>query len=450
MAPSVVLVGLVAINAGLGWGMASTLLAGPLFVLVSCTVVVGGKRAVMPAARAGIHPERSGFGLRRWLSDHLIAMSRVTRALYESLYLKPFLRLLGARIGRWAEVSTITYIDPDMLTLGEESFLAGETVVAPAVFHRGCVAVAPALVGRRSFVGNGAILPGSCQMGDNSLLGVHSVPPTSAIPPGTAWLGSPAMFLPRRQESQKFPEELTFRPRRGKVAGRLAIEFVSIALPWIFLELGVLLDANLTFGLAAVLSPLALLALMPVLTFGLGLAMYLAVVLVKWVVIGRYRPRVEPMWNLFVRRTELMTSLYITLAVPMLVGLFTGTPFIGPLLRLLGARIGRRAWIAATALSEFDMVEVGDDAALNEDAALQTHLYEDRVMKMSRVKVGAGSSLGACSVVLYDAEVGAGAFVDAATLVMKGESLPPGTRWRGIPARAIGGGDTRASTTEAA
>ncbi|MET7551818.1 hypothetical protein ABZS95_31755 [Streptomyces sp. NPDC005479] len=44
------------------------------------------------------------------------------------------------------------------------------------------------------------------------------------------------------------------------------------------------------------------------------------------------------------------------------------------------------------------------------------------------------ASIGVRSVVLYDARVGVGARLDALFLVMKGECLPDGTRWRGIPA----------------
>jgi non-ribosomal peptide synthetase-like protein len=450
MAPSAALVSLVTVHAGFGWGMASTLVAAPLYVLVTCAVAIVGKRLAMPVARAGIHHERSAFGLRKWLSDHMVGQTALIRTIYDTLYLKPVLRLLGARIGRWAEVSTINFLDPDMLTLGDESFVAGETVIAPAVFHRGCVSLGPARVGRRSFVGNGAILPGGCEMGDNSLLGLHSVPSGSSVDAGSIWLGSPAIRLPRRQTSQPFPEDLTFRPRPSLVAWRLGIEYLRLTLPAAIVELSMLLDLYLTIRLAAVLPPLALLALLPVLALGAGVACFLSVVVLKWLVIGRYRPRVEPMWNVWVRRTELITGLYATLAAPLLNGFFTGTPWVGMFLRLLGARIGRRVWLATTSFSEFDLVELGDDAAMAEEAALQTHLYEDRVMKMSLVRVGAGSSLGAVSVVLYDAEVGAGACVDAQTLVMKGESLPSGTRWRGIPARAVAEGSAEVSTATAA
>jgi carbonic anhydrase/acetyltransferase-like protein (isoleucine patch superfamily) len=38
-------------------------------------------------------------------------------------------------------------------------------------------------------------------------------------------------------------------------------------------------------------------------------------------------------------------------------------------------------------------------------------------------------------VVLHDAEVQDGAALGELSLVMKGERLPPGTRWQGTPAR---------------
>ena len=50
--------------------------------------------------------------------------------------------------------------------------------------------------------------------------------------------------------------------------------------------------------------------------------------------------------------------------------------------RLMGCKIGKRVFTDTTDHSqEFDLVSIGDDAALNEDVGLQTHLFEDRVMK---------------------------------------------------------------------
>ncbi|MBH1937432.1 amino acid adenylation domain-containing protein [Streptomyces sp. AV19] len=421
---------------GFGWAALATLATGPLVVLATCLLVLAVKKAVLPSARAGIHRERGAFGLRKWIADGVLTMSlTVTHALYSTLYLVPFLRALGARTGRWSEVATVSFVDPDMLIIGERSFVADIGVVGPAVFHRGRVALAPAEVGRMSFVGNGALVPGSCRMADNSLLGVHSVAPERPVDPETTWLGSPAIFLPRREESRKFPARLTYEPTPGLIAARLAIEYFRVTLPATLGALGVLGAVWAAAQLAAAGPPVALFLLGPALGLGAALAVTLAAVVLKWLVVGRYRPRTEPLWSVWVRRTELITGLYENLVVPAFVNLLTGSPWAAPVLRLFGARIGRRVWLNTTYLTEFDLVDVGDDAAVGEFTSLQTHLFEDRVMKMSRVRVGAGASVGMRSVVLYDARVGAGAGVDALSLVMKGERLPDRTRWRGIPSR---------------
>jgi hypothetical protein len=111
-----------------------------------------------------------------------------------------------------------------------------------------------------------------------------------------------------------------------------------------------------------------------------------------------------------------------------------GTPLLPWYFRLLGARIGRRVYSHTTGLLEWDLVEVGDRAALNDDCVLQTHLFEDRVLKASRLRIGADCTVGAVSVVLYDSKMEDGSRLDALSLLMKGETLPAGTAWAGIPA----------------
>ncbi len=274
-------------------------------------------------------------------------------------------------------------------------------------------------------------------MGDKSLLGVHSVPADQQIEPQTSWLGSPAIFLPRRQESQKFDEDLTYHPRPSLVAWRFFIEYFRVTLPATVIALTLLGASALTVEMTTMLSPLALLLLLPLLLMGIGVAATLLVVLLKWVIVGKYRRRVEPLWSAFVRHSELITALYEAVAVPSLLGWLTGTPWIAPVMRLLGVKIGKRVWMDTTFITEFDLVDIGDDAAIGASTSLQTHLFEDRVMKMSTVKIGVGASVGSRSVVLYDAEVGARASLDALSLVMKGESLPAESQWRGVPARSL-------------
>ena len=53
------------------------------------------------------------------------------------------------------------------------------------------------------------------------------------------------------------------------------------------------------------------------------------------------------------------------------------------------------------------------------------------------VTIEAGATVGTRTIVLYDAVVGAGASLGSLSLLMKGEYLPPGSQWRGIPAQRV-------------
>jgi len=412
--------------------------AGFIFVLTTCAAVAIGKKVVLPCVHPGVFPLRSWFGLRKWVADKLMMTSlAATNSLYATLYTLPWLRLLGARVGRRAEVSTVSNIDPDLLVLGQESFVADFAVVGASRYHNGLVSLGTTELGSRCFVGNAAVVPGDTHLAHGSLLGVLSVPPTVAVQAGTSWLGSPALFLPRRQASEKFDENVTYRPPARLVVCRLAIEFVRIVLPPTLMFSLFFLYAVVSFELSQMVSGVVLAAVLPTVYLAAAVAVVGVVAALKWLIIGRYRPRVQPLWSHFVWRTELVTALYESVAVPALLRWLTGTPLLRPLLRMFGARIGRRVYLETTYLTEFDLVRVGDDAALGGLTSLQTHLFEDRVMKMSTVVIGPGCTVGPRAVVLYDADLGAGAELEALSLAMKGESLPARSCWRGIPARPV-------------
>jgi non-ribosomal peptide synthetase-like protein len=88
-------------------------------------------------------------------------------------------------------------------------------------------------------------------------------------------------------------------------------------------------------------------------------------------------------------------------------------------------------------ITEFDLVDVGDDAALNQGCTIQTHLFEDRVMKISNIQIGRRCSVGGMAVVLYDSRMEEGSALNDLSLLMKGEDLPADTFWEGIPARSV-------------
>ncbi len=417
------------------WALAATPLAGLVLVLMTALVVGLGKRAVMPRAQAGIYPLHSSFGIRKWMADKLMMISlTLTNTLYATLYAIPWLRSLGARIGRRSEVSTVSHIDPDLLVLGAETFVADIASIGAATFHNGYVALGPTVVGSRTFLGNASVIRSRTKLAGNCLIGVQSVAPSEPPEPGTSWLGSPAIFLPRRQVYDNFSESLTYRPAARLVAYRLFVEFFRIVLPPALLYL---LGALVALAAVRVSGPLTRLALLPAIYFTAAVAVTLLVAALKWLCVGRYRTRVEPLWAPFVRHSEFITGLYESTVVPSLAAMLAGTPWIAIVLRLFGVSIGKRVYLETTFLTEFDLVHIGDDAAIGRASSLQTHLFEDRVMKMSHINIGRGCAVGPRAVVLYDSELGADARLDALSLVMKGESLPANTSWRGIPAQLV-------------
>ena len=412
--------------------------AGLLFVLILSMLLVCVKNLVLARVEPGTFRIGSLVFLRKWFVDRLMEMSLLlTNSLYATLYLAPFLRGMGSRIGRLAEVSTISHITPDLLDIGDESFVADIAHVGPMVMAGAFCTLAPVTIGRRSFVGNAAFVPGGTRSGDNSLIGVLSVPPADTVPPDTTWLGSPPLHLPEREQSESFPEHLTYAPTRKLLLGRLFCEFFRVTLPASLLFAGglllirasaMLLAAHGMAGAALLLAPAAL---------DIAFMLTLLVAGLKKILVGTYQPRVRPMWSSFVWRSELVTALYENVVVPMLLARLTGTPFFAPVLRLFGARIGRRCCIETTFVTEFDLVEVGDDCCISQACSLQTHLFEDRVMKMSRLRIGNRCSIGPRAVVLYDAVLEDGVRLDGLSLVMKGETLARNTRWQGSPAAKL-------------
>ena len=165
-----------------------------------------------------------------------------------------------------------------------------------------------------------------------------------------------------------------------------------------------------------------------------GLLSLAFVVLLKWTLIGRYKQRAVPMWTFFVWFSEAVTNLYEGVAVPNFLRYLRGTPWLPWALRLLGAKFGRGVYLDTTDITEFDCVSIGDYSELNALCCPQTHLFEDRIMKIDQVRIGERVTLGARSTVLYGAQVGDEARLGPLTLVMKGETLPAGSSWHGCPA----------------
>jgi non-ribosomal peptide synthetase-like protein len=147
---------------------------------------------------------------------------------------------------------------------------------------------------------------------------------------------------------------------------------------------------------------------------------------------GRLKPQIATVYDPAFWRVERYWKLMMPVRT-----VLAGTPMRNALMRMLGVKVGRRVFDDGCALSEHTLVEIGDEANLNEHALLQAHSLEEGVFKSDTVRIGAGASVGVRCLVHYDVTVGDDTHLDADSFLMKGEVTPSGSRWRGNPAKLV-------------
>ena len=433
--PALLVVGVAVRGADtLGAAVGAALLAVPVAtvagVVTYAVLVLCGVRALSVGLRAGHHPVHGGVAWRAWTVERLMSTARTALfPLYASLFTPVWLRALGMRVGRRVEASTVLAL-PSMTTVGDGAFLADDTMVATYELGGGWLRIASASIGERAFLGNSGMTAAGRAVPDHGLVGVLSATPKRAKA-GSSWLGMPPMKLPRAVEAADAGR--TFDPPRRLVVARALVELCRVVPVMCAVTLVVLAAAALEF-LAAGPGGVAAAALgCGVVLLGCGVVACVVAVAAKWSLVGRFRVTQRPLWSAFVWRNELADTFVEVLAVPWLVGSVGGTPLMNLWLRCLGARVGHGVWCETHWLPEADLVDLGDGASVNRGCVVQTHLFHDRIMRMDRVTLGAGSTIGPHGIVLPGADLGAGATVGPASLVMRGESVPADSRWLGNP-----------------
>ncbi len=410
-----------------------------IFVVLSALQILMCKWLLLGRLKEGVYSIKSGFYLRKWVVDKLMETSLdMLQTLYATLYLNPWYRALGVKVGQRAEISTAAFILPDLLHIGEDSFIADGAALGPARVIDGKLILRKTEIGARSFIGNSAYVTVGAHVGSNCLLGCQTSPPGEVTPDGTSWVGSPAMYLPKRQKPEhQFAEERTYHPGRLLYVQRLIIEFFRIILPATAFVVFTTLMLSTSIQIEDIYGPMITILFFPLIYLVFGLAAIVLTVVMKQLIVGRYKPDEQPLWSGFVWRTELVTGFCENFTDAFFTQHLQGTVFLPWYFRLLGMRIGRRACIMTMDFTEFDLVRLGDDVALNEDCTIQTHLFEDRVMKISTVEIGSRVSIGTYTLILYGTVIEDDVKIGDLSLLMKGERLYQGSQWAGAPVKRV-------------
>ncbi|MFF7637717.1 Pls/PosA family non-ribosomal peptide synthetase [Kitasatospora sp. NPDC008050] len=417
------------LGAALGGALLAVLPATLAYGLCYALLVLAAVRLLSLGLRTGHHPLHGRVGWQAWTVSQLMDLARETLfPLYAGLATPVWLRLLGMKVGRRAEVSTVLAL-PSLTTVGEGAFLADDTLIAPYELGGGWLRIGRAEIGRRAFLGNSGMTAPGRAVPDRGLVGVLSATPKKAKK-GSSYLGMPPVRLPRAADTAD--QSLTYDPPARLLWARGLVEVCRLVPVLCSAALGVLTAA----ALCALGSPWLIAPLCGVVLLAAGTLACLVSLAAKWLLVGRFRAVEHPLWSSFVWRNELADTFTEVLAVPWLVGAVPGTPVMTLWLRGLGARIGGGVWCESYWLPEADLVTLGEGVSINRGCVLQTHLFHDRIMRMDTVVLRAGATLGPGGIVLPGSTIGARSTLGPASLVMRAESVPADTRWLGNPIEA--------------
>jgi non-ribosomal peptide synthetase-like protein len=391
------------------------------------------------SVREGDHPLRSGTGIAITMKDHAVEMANA--ALSGTLMWPWWLRAAGARVGSKCEISTIMETVPELLEVGDECFLADGIYLGRPRLHRGFAECRRTRLSRNTFLGNHVVVPAGASLPPGILLGICTLADPAAIREGTSWFGLPPLELPRREVAES-ERELTHDPGWDRLLTRVVFESARLVLPLVPLALAWGWFRAVPSWRSAQAAPEFFLVTLPLSAVALGAVLLALTLVVKWFVMGPIRESRHALWSCWCCRWDMLFEVWAAYAVPVLLA-FEGTPFVSWWLRAMGCRIGRGVVFGSSFLQvvEPEMLEIGDGATVS--CHLQSHSFEDRVLKLARVRIAAGADVGRGAVLLYGADIGERAEVAPNSVVMKGELLLPGLRYTGCPTRPEAEGEAR-------
>jgi non-ribosomal peptide synthetase-like protein len=352
-----------------------------------------------------------------------------------------YLRALGYRLTPVQQTGSnfgmaVKHEVPTLASVGTGTLVSDGLSFINAEFSATSFRVLPTAIGKRNFVGNGVTYPAGARVGDDCLIATKAmVPIAGPVREGVGLLGSPCFEIPRTvSRDHRFDHLATGPERRRRLAAKNRYNAATIGwyllVRWFYL-----------FGLAL----LALLAAgadgrSDMLSTASMLVADLAFTVGYWVLVDRavtgFR-RLRPQYCSIYQPAFWRHERFWKVPATAYIHLFSGTPYMGLIWRLLGVRTGRRLFDDGCHIVERSMVSVGSDATLNVSTTVQGHSLEDGAFKSGPITIGARATLGTGSFVHYGAVIGDAAIIDTDSFVMKGEHIPPRSRWQGNPAASV-------------
>ena len=381
-----------------------------------------------PVIPPGFHP-RYGWTYF-WIWTRTGMVESAGRWISGTLFWPLWLRVAGMQVGRGSEVSTIIDVLPESVTIGADSFFADGVYLCCPYVHDGVVHVGHTTLGNETFLGNHCVIPAQKHYPNGMFVGVSTVAPHNAGQ-GQGWFGVPPMLLHRR-EVVDVDRRLTHEPGFWQRVSRWSWESARciVAVPALLSGIGWIAAVEMAnqetsmWWCALVWAPLASVAAwLAVIVFGIS---------AKWLLLGRVRPGQHGLWSCWCSRWDYLYVLWWFSARAALLRV-EGTPILNAVLRATGMHIGRNVLMGpgATQIVDPDMLRFDDGATVA--CHFQAHSFEDRILKIDRVHIGAGANAGENAVVFYGATIEPGGTLESGSVLMKRGVVPAGAVVIGAP-----------------
>ena len=151
----------------------------------------------------------------------------------------------GLELGPGVYIGRGVYLDaghPWLIAIGEDSVLTSGTIVlahdASTKLHTGCTRIARVAIGKRVFVGTGAVILAGSRIGDDSIIGALAVV-RGEVPPGSLVVGIARVVSDVESFAERHRDAVASGPvwpHKGWMAGRGITEARKRAqreaLPW--------------------------------------------------------------------------------------------------------------------------------------------------------------------------------------------------------------------------
>ncbi|OYX12055.1 MAG: peptide synthetase, partial [Rhizobiales bacterium 32-66-8] len=154
----------------------------------------------------------------------------------------------------------------------------------------------------------------------------------------------------------------------------------------------------------------------------------------KRIVLWRATPGRYPLWGVYFFRWWLARQLVEFTHL----GLMQGTPLAPAVMRLLGAKVGKRVCISGLHAGAIDLLEIGDDVTLGAKISIGNAEVVGNELIIGKVIIGKDAYVGTSCALAHDTIIEQGAELADLTALLPGMRVPAFEHWDGSPGRKVG------------